>query len=172
MNKISKVSDFKKLSAGDEVQFSGAIYTGRDQAHKKLVEILKAGKKMPLDLRGKIIYYCGPTATRPGHKIGSCGPTTSQRMDKLTEPLLKAGLSAMIGKGRRAKSVRLACKKYKSVYFLSPGGCGALLAERVTSKKIIAFSELGPEAIQKLEVKDFPLIVAIDTKGKSIYSDL
>lgn len=161
-----------KLCFGDEVLLSGTIYTARDQAHKKLIELIKNKKKLPFKLKNQIIYYCGPTETPKGKIIGACGPTTSSRMDNLVEPLLKLGLAAMIGKGRRAKKVRDLIKKYKAVYLIAPAGCGALLAQKVLSKRLVCFKELGPEAIYKLEVKDFPLIVAIDSTGKSIYNDL
>ncbi|MCQ9205094.1 MAG: FumA C-terminus/TtdB family hydratase beta subunit [Omnitrophica bacterium] len=161
-----------RLKAGEEILFSGDLHTARDQAHQKLVEIIRKGKNLPLELKNEIIYYCGPTATPKGKAIGSCGPTTSSRMDDFVEPLLKKGLLAMVGKGRRSKKVREAIKKYKSVYFIAPSGCGALLAEKVVAKKLICFGNLGPEAIYRLEVKDFPLIVAIDSSGKSIYEDL
>ena len=160
------------LKAGQELFFSGLIYTARDQAHKKLIELIKKKKKLPFDLKDQIIYYCGPTGTPKGKVIGSCGPTTSSRMDGFVEPLLRKGLLGMVGKGRRSKKVREAIKKYKAVYFIAPAGCGALLAKKVISKKLICFRELGPEAIYKLQVKDFPLITAIDSKGKSIYQDL
>lgn len=161
-----------KLRAGDRVLLSGVIYTARDQAHKKLVELIKNNKKLPLKLKNQIIYYCGPTATPKGKAIGSCGPTTSSRMDEFTEALLGYGLIAMIGKGRRSKRVRDLIQKHKATYFIAPAGCGALLSRRVTSKKLVCFSELGPEAICRLEVKDFPLIVAIDTRGRDIYKHL
>ena len=148
---------------------SGVIFTARDQAHKRLIEAIKNGKKLPLDLRGQIIYYCGPTKTPKGKIIGSCGPTTSSRMDEFTPALLKAGLAGMIGKGSRAKEVINAIKKYRAVYFLTYAGCGALLTKYVKKAKPIAYKDLGPEAIYKLEVKDFPLIVGIDTKGRGIY---
>ncbi|MDD5583843.1 MAG: FumA C-terminus/TtdB family hydratase beta subunit [Candidatus Omnitrophica bacterium] len=164
--------DLIKLRCYQEVLFSGVLYTARDQAHKKLVVLIENGKKLPVDLKGTIIYYCGPTATPKEKLIGSCGPTTSSRMDEFVEPLLKAGLLGMIGKGRRSKRVRELIKRYKAVYFVAPAGCGALLAQKVISKKLIAFKELGAEAICKLEVKGFPLIVAIDSKGRSIYGDL
>jgi len=151
---------------------TGEIYTARDQAHKKLVDLLSSGRKLPLDITGKIIYYCGPTATPKGKVIGSCGPTTSRRMDKFVEPLLANGLVAMIGKGRRAPDVIKAVKKYQAVYLLAPAGCGALLAERVTAKELIAFKELGPEAIYKLTVDDFPLIVGVDSSGRDIYDKI
>jgi len=161
----------QKLRAGEEVLFSGYIYTARDQAHKRLVSLLEKGKKLPVDLNNQIIYYCGPTATPKGAVIGSCGPTTSRRMDEFVKPLLKSGIAAMIGKGRRSRGVRELIKKYKCTYFVAPAGCGALLAKRVFSKKLVCFKELGPEAIYKLKVVDFPLIVAIDSKGRSIYRD-
>ena len=161
-----------QLSAGQEVLLSGEIYTARDQAHKRLIALVTAGKKLPLDLKDKIIYYCGPTATPKGKVIGACGPTTSSRMDVFTPPLLDKGLAAVIGKGRRSKSVREAIKKNKALYLLAPAGCGALLAKKVVSQKLIAFGDLGPEAIYRLEVKEFPLIVGIDAKGNSIYEDI
>lgn len=157
------------LKAGDEILYTGKLYTARDQAHKRMVEAIKKGKKLPLDLRGQIIYCCGPTLTSKGKTIGSCGPTTSSRMDEFTPLLLKAGLKGMLGKGSRCQEVIKAIKKYKAVYFLTYSGCGALLSQYVKSKKLVAYPDLGPEAIYELEVKDFPLIVAIDSKGRSIY---
>jgi len=170
--KKTKTNALRTLKAGEEVLFSGYVYTARDQAHKKLVDLIEKGKKLPLDLNNQIIYYCGPTKTPEGKIVGSCGPTTSSRMDEFTEPLLKSGIAAMIGKGRRSKKVRELIKKYKCVYFAAPGGCGALLAKKVLSKESVCFKELGPEAVCKLKVKHFPLIVAIDSRGKSIYKDL
>jgi fumarate hydratase subunit beta len=164
--------DIKKLKAGQEISFSGLIYTARDQAHKRLVELIKKNRNLPLDLKGQIIYYCGPTPAPKGRVIGSCGPTTSQRMDAFVEPLLKKGLAGMVGKGRRSKEVRELIKKHKAIYLVAPAGCGALLAKKVKSKKLVAFAGLGPKAIYELEVKDFPLIVAIDSRGNSIYPDL
>jgi len=158
-----------KLKAGNEILLSGVIYTARDQAHARLVEALKHGKKLPFNVKGRIIYYCGPTRTPKGKVIGSCGPTTSSRMDEFTPALLKEGISGMIGKGERSREVRQAIKKYKGVYFLTHAGCGALLSQFVTSKTLVAYKDLGPEAIYQLTVKDFPLIVAIDAKGRSIY---
>lgn len=158
-----------KLKAGNEVLFSGTIYTARDQAHQRLVEAIRKRKKLPIDLKGAIIYYCGPTATPRGKVIGSCGPTTSSRMDEFTPALLKAGLLATIGKGARSQEVIQAIKKYKSAYFLTYAGCGALLSRYVKSAKAVAYKDLGPEAIYKLEVRDFPLIVGIDSRGKDIY---
>ena len=159
----------RNLKAGDNFLLSGFIYTARDQAHKRLVEALKRGEKLPINLRGAIIYYCGPTRTPKGKIIGSCGPTTSSRMDEFTLPLLKTGVAALIGKGSRSKEVKLALKKYKAVYFLTYAGCGALLSKYVKSVKVAAYKDLGPEAILRLEVKDFPLIVGIDSRGRSVY---
>ena len=157
------MKDFKKLKAGDEILFSGEIYTARDQAHKRLC------KKSPIDLKGKIIYYCGPTKTPKGKVIGSCGPTTSSRMDSFTPTLLKAGLKGIIGKGNRSKEVVDAIRKYKAVYFLAYAGLGALISRHVKSNKLIAYPGLGPEAVCRLEVKDLPLIVGIDSSGRSVY---
>jgi fumarate hydratase subunit beta len=158
-----------KLKTGSEVFLSGLLYTARDQAHQRLAEAIKKKKHLPFDLRGNVIYYCGPTATPKGKIIGSCGPTTASRMDAFAPLLLRAGLIGMIGKGRRAPEVRAAIKKYRGIYFLAPAGCGALLAGCVKSKKLVAYPDLGPEAIYKLEVKDFPLIVGIDARGNDIY---
>lgn len=162
-------SDIKKLKSGQEVLLSGIIYTARDQAHKRLGETIRQGKKLPLDLKGAIIYYCGPTKTPESKVIGSCGPTTSSRMDEFTPILLKAGLKGMIGKGKRSKEVIKAIKKYKAVYFLTYAGCGALLTKYIKKAKPVAYRDLGPEAIYSLEVKDFPLIVGIDARGNDIY---
>lgn len=168
---ITKKS-IENLKAGDDVLLSGVIYTARDQAHKRLAELIKNKQKLPFDLKGQIIYYCGPTATPKGKIIGSCGPTTSSRMDMFTEALLKEGLVGMIGKGGRSLKVVNLIKKNKAIYFIAPAGCGALLAEKVKHEKLVCFKELGPEAIYQLEVKDFPLIVGIDTKGRDIYKHL
>jgi fumarate hydratase subunit beta len=159
----------KNLKAGKEILYSGVLYTARDQAHKRLVEAIKKKKKLPVDLKGAVIYYCGPTRTPKGKVIGSCGPTTASRMDEFAVALLKAGVKAMIGKGRRSPEVIAAIKKYQAVYFLTYAGCGALLAKFVKKAKPVAYRDLGPEAILKLEVKNFPLIVGIDAKGGSIY---
>lgn len=157
------------LNTGDMIFLSGAIYTARDQAHKRLADAIKKGKRLPFDLRDAIIYYCGPTKTPKGKIIGSCGPTTSSRMDEFTPTLLKAGLRGMIGKGGRSKEVVAAIKKYNAVYFVTYAGCGALLSQYVKKATPVAYKDLGPEAIFKLEVEDFPLIVAIDSKGGNIY---
>lgn len=161
--------DFLRLRAGDEVLLTGEIYTARDQAHKRLVEMIAKKKKLPLDLEGKIIYYCGPTATPTGKPIGSCGPTTSSRMDRMTAPLLAAGVKGMIGKGKRSEDVRKLIKEHKAVYFLATGGAGAFLSKRVLVAEPVCFKDLGPETIYKLRVKDFPLIVGIDAAGRDIF---
>ena len=175
INKLKRKTEkynLRKVKSGKEILFSGLIYTARDQAHQRLIELISRNKELPFDFKNQIIYYCGPTATPEGKIIGSCGPTTSSRMDNFMEPLLTKGLLGVIGKGRRSKKVRELIKKYKGVYFLAPAGCGALLSKKVISRKLVAFGDLGPEAIYRLEVKDFPLIVAIDSCGNSIYPDL
>jgi fumarate hydratase subunit beta len=161
--------EIKKVKPDEGVLLSGIIYTVRDQAHKRLVEALKKHKKLPFDLKGQVIYYCGPTKTPKGRVIGSCGPTTASRMDEFTPALLKAGIRGMIGKGSRSKEVIGAVKKYKAVYFLTYAGCGALLSKYVTKMKAVAYKDLGAEAIYRLEVKDFPLIVGVDARGNSLY---
>lgn len=157
------------LKVGDEVWLTGSIYTARDQAHRRLLETIKKGKKLPIDLKDAIIYYCGPTKTPKDKIIGSCGPTTSSRMDAFTNLLLAQGLRGMIGKGSRSQEVKEAIKKYQGVYFITYAGCGALLSKYVKSVKTVAYGDLGPEAILKLEVENFPLIVAIDVNGGDIY---
>jgi len=147
----------------------GTIYTARDQAHKRLVSVIKQDQCLPFELKDAFIYYCGPTKTPKGRIIGSCGPTTSLRMDEFTPVLLAAGLKGMIGKGTRSQQVRDAIKKYKAVYFITYAGCGALLSQFVKQAETIAYSRLGPEAICKLKVRNFPLFVAIDASGRSIY---
>ena len=173
MKKIKTPLDkaqIEKLKAEDEVLLSGTIYTARDQAHKRLVEAIKLGRKLPIDLKGAIIYYCGPTKTPRGKVIGSCGPTTASRMDDFTPLLLRAGLKGMIGKGSRSPEVIKAIKKCQAVYFSAYAGCGALLTKYVKKAEPVAYKELGPEAIYKLAVVGFPLIVAIDSKGNNIYA--
>ena len=157
------------LKAGDDVLLNGVIFTARDVAHKRLHDLIAKGKPIPLNLKDACIYYAGPTPPRPGRAIGSCGPTTSSRMDPFTPELLKLGLAGMIGKGERSPEVKNAIKKHRAVYFLAIGGIGALLSTKVRSAKAILFKDLGPEAVYKLEVTDFPLIVGIDSKGKGIY---
>ncbi len=172
MLKITLPSEIKKikgLKAGDTILISGSIYTARDQAHKRLAEAIEKGRALPFALRGQVIYYCGPTPRPKGRIIGSCGPTTSSRMDAFTPVLLKAGIAGMIGKGRRAERVLEAIKRHRAAYFLAYAGCGALISGYVTKMELVAFGELGPEAIYRLEVRDLPLIVGIDTNGRSIY---
>jgi fumarate hydratase subunit beta len=156
------------LKAGDELLLTGTVYTARDQAHARMFEALSRRKKLPFDLQGAVIYYCGPTQTPPGKIIGSCGPTTSSRMDLFTPALLDAGLAGMIGKGARSADVSASIKKNRAVYFLTYAGCGALLQRFVRKATTIAYRDLGPEAIRRLEVERFPLIVGIDSRGKGI----
>lgn len=159
----------KTLAAGDEVRISGAIYTARDAAHKRLCELLEAGQPLPVALKGQIVYYTGPAPTPPGYAIGSCGPTTAYRMDRYTPALLDLGLKGMIGKGRRGQAVIDSIVKNTAVYFSAEGGCGALLANYVKTCEVVAFSELGTEAIHRLTVEDFPVTVFCDHTG-AIYS--
>lgn len=156
------------LKAGDEVLLNGYVYTARDQTHFRLMKDI-ADKRPPFDLKGQTIYYAGPTPARPGKIIGSCGPTTSSRMDFFTPALLQKGLKAMIGKGRRSEDVRRAIKKYKAVYFLAIAGAGAYLSKKIVEAKPVYYKDLGAEAIYRLKIKDFPVIVGIDSKGKSVY---
>ena len=160
----------KKLCAGDSISLSGIIYTARDAAHKRLIEALKSGRPLPFDIKGQTIYYMGPTPARPGQVIGSCGPTTSGRMDAFTPALLAAGLGAMIGKGERSAEVKEAIKKRRTVYFVTYGGAGALLAKTVRKGEVVAYPELGAEAIMRLEVEDFPVIVANDMHGGDLFA--
>jgi fumarate hydratase subunit beta len=159
-----------KLGAGDRVTITGVIYTARDAAHKRFVECIQNNRSLPVDLRGQILYYSGPTPTSPGKIIGSAGPTTSGRMDAYAPLLMeKTGLAGMIGKGNRSNAVIEAMKKYSCVYFAAIGGAGALLAAHIQKAEIVCFEELGAEAVYRLEVKDFPVVVAIDTSGNNLY---
>lgn len=157
------------LKAGDQVVISGTMYTARDAAHEKLMKSLDEGEDLPFDLQGALIYYVGPTPTREGDVIGSAGPTTSVRMDSYTPRLLDLGLLGMIGKGRRGDPVKAKMKEAGAVYFAAIGGAGALIKSSILSQEIIAYRDLGPEAIRKLEVKDFPVTVIIDAKGNDLY---
>ena len=159
----------KKLKVGDEVLLTGRIYTARDAAHKRIYECIKKKKKLPIRLRNNIIYYCGPAPAMPHKAIGSCGPTTARRMDGFSNLLLAKGLSGMIGKGDRSKETKDAIRKYKGIYFVTIGGAGAYLASKVKKARIAAYKDLGPEAIYEFLVEDFPVIVAIDSKGRDIY---
>jgi len=161
--------DVEKLRIGDRILINGIIYTGRDAAHKRLFDLLKEGKNLPFDIKGQIIYYVGPTPAKPGQVLGSAGPTTSYRMDAYSPALIERGLKGMIGKGMRSDSVKEAMKKYKAVYFAATGGAGALLAKRVERAEIVAYEDLGPEAIRRLVVEDLPVIVVNDVKGNDLY---
>ena len=165
---ISK-EDAKSLRAGDYVLLNGTIYTARDAAHKRMYEALAEGKELPLDWKGNVVYYMGPSPAREGRPIGSAGPTTASRMDKYTPQLLDLGLGAMIGKGKRSQAVIDAVVRNGSVYFAAVGGAGALLSQRIKSSEVIAYDDLGTEAIRKLEVRDFPVIVVIDSEGNNMY---
>jgi fumarate hydratase subunit beta len=162
-------ADVEKLKAGDKVLITGVMYTGRDAAHKRLFDLLKEGKPLPVDLKGQIIYYVGPAPAKPGKAIGSAGPTTSGRMDAYSPKLMEIGLKGMIGKGMRKKEVIEAMKKFKAVYLAATGGAGALLAKSVKKAQVVAYEDLGPEAINRLEVVDFPAIVVNDTEGNDLY---
>lgn len=167
------VSDetISKLRAGDRVFISGNLYTGRDAAHKKLIELVKEGKELPIDIKGQFIYYVGPTPARPGKSIGSAGPTTSYRMDSYTPTLHSLGLKGTIGKGSRSEEVKEALKKYKAVYLAAVGGAGALISKSIEGSEVIAYPELGPEAIRRINVKDFPCIVINDMHGGDLYEE-
>jgi fumarate hydratase subunit beta len=159
------------LRVGDRVLISGVIYTARDAAHKRLVEVIEKGGELPIDLKGAIIYYVGPTPAKPGQVIGSAGPTTSYRMDPYTPKLLEMGLKATIGKGQRSKEVKEALKKFKAVYFVAVGGAGALLSRRIKKAEVVLYEDLGPEAVRRLEVEDFPVIVGNDAFGGDIFME-
>ena len=160
----------KDLKAGDVVSLSGTLIGARDAAHRRIVDSIKKGVPLPFEIKDNIIFYLGPTPTPPGKSSGSIGPTTSARMDDLTEPLLKKGLRATIGKGKRSENIKKLFQEYKAVYFIAPGGVAAYLAQKVKSIKTIAYPDLGPEAIYELEVEDLPLIVAYDLCGGDIFS--
>lgn len=157
------------LEAGDIVYLNGEIFTARDAAHKKLVDLIEAGKELPFDLEGSIIYFVGPTPPKPGEPIGSAGPTTSYRMDSYSPTMLKNGSKGMIGKGKRNQAVKDACIEYGGIYFGATGGAGALLGKKITAAEVIAYPELGPEAVRKIIVKDFPVTVINDTHGADLY---
>jgi len=161
----------KDLRAGEKVLITGYIYTARDAAHKRMVEAMERGEKPPVDLKGQIIYYVGPTPPKPGQVIGSAGPTTAARMDRYVEPLLKLGLKGMIGKGNRSAQVRELLKKYRAVYFAAVGGVATLLRKHIKSSELIAYEDLGTEAIRRLYVEDFPVIVANDIYGGDIFEE-
>lgn len=159
----------KELKAGDMVYITGTLYTARDAAHKRMSEALALGKDLPIDVKDEIIYYMGPSPAREGRPIGSAGPTTSSRMDKYAPALLDLGLCGMIGKGKRSEEVKKAVIRNGAVYFAAIGGAGALLSKCITASEVIAYEDLGTEAIRKLTVKDFPVIVVMDCEGHSLY---
>lgn len=158
-----------ELKVGDEVQITGVIYSARDMAHKRMCEAIKAGKRLPFEVKGAAIYFMGPSPARPGKAIGAAGSTTSSRMDEFSPTLLAAGLKAMLGKGYRNQQVREALKKYKAVHLLTIGGAGALLSKFIRSCRVIGYEDLGTEAIRELVVENFPAIVAYDSEGNSVY---
>jgi fumarate hydratase subunit beta len=159
----------EKMHAGDSVELSGVMYVGRDAAHKKIIEALDKGDKLPLDLKGATIYYMGPSPARPGQALGSAGPTTSGRMDAYTPRLMDQGLKGMIGKGSRTQAVKDAIKKHKGVYFAAIGGAGALISRAIKKSEVLAYEELGPEALLRIEVEDFPVVVVNDMYGADLY---
>ena len=161
--------DAKELCAGEYVYITGTIYTARDAAHKRMYEALERGEKLPLDLENNVIYYMGPSPAREGRAIGSAGPTTSSRMDKYAPSLLDLGLKGMIGKGKRSQEVKDAIVRNGAVYFAAVGGAGALLSKTIVESEVIAYDDLGTEAIRRLKVKDFPVIVVIDAEGNNLY---
>ncbi len=166
-----KDEEISSLKSGEKLRLSGILYTARDAAHKRLVDTIKRGEELPVHLKGQVIYYVGPTPAPPGKVIGSAGPTTSSRMDVYTVHLLKAGLKGMIGKGSRSLEVREALKEFKAVYLAAVGGAGALLSQKIVSAKVVAYEDLGPEAIRKLEVQDFPVVVINDIYGSDLYEE-
>jgi fumarate hydratase subunit beta len=159
------------LHTGEKLLITGVIYTGRDTTHKRLIELIDTGKDLPFDIKGGIIYYVGPTPPKPGRPIGSAGPTTSGRIDAYAPRLIEQGLKGMIGKGMRSKEVRAAMVRYKAVYLGATGGAGALLSKRIKQAEVIAFADMGPEAIRRLEVEDFPVLVINDCHGKDLYEE-
>jgi len=165
-----KEEDILTLKAGEWVELNGPCYSARDSAHERIFESLKRGEKLPIDLNGAVIYYMGPTPTPPGRIIGSCGPTTSERMDPFTPKLLSLGVKGFIGKGKRSIEVRNAIKEYRGIYFVTVGGAGAYFSQRIKKAKLIAYEDLGPEAIYYLELSHFPVMVAIDSFGEDFFN--
>jgi len=167
---ITNSQTLKNLRAGQQILFSGEIYTGRDAAHKRMIELLEKGEPLPFDIKDQVIYYAGPCPAPPGKIIGSVGPTTSKRMDAYSPRLIREGLKIMIGKGERSQEVIAAIQQYNGIYLSAIGGAGALIAQCVKKSELIAFNDLGTEAIYKLTVEDFPLIAAIDSQGGNIFA--
>ena len=163
------IQQIPAIRAGENLLLSGTLFTARDAAHKRLAQLIADKKPLPLELANAVIYYCGPAPARPGDAIGPCGPTTSARMDPYTPLLLSQGVRATIGKGKRSAQVTDACRTYKALYCVATGGVAALLSRQVRRSEIIGFADLGPEAIWRLEVVDFPVIVALDTLGNSVF---
>ena len=173
MNKKIQVpllkEDIDELRAGDYVYLTGTIYTARDAAHKRMYDSMKKGEELPIELNGNVLYYLGPSPAREGQVIGSAGPTTSSRMDKYTPDMLDAGLKGMVGKGKRSKEVIEAMKRNGAVYFAAVGGAGALLAQCIKEAEVVAYDDLGTEAIRRLHIEDLPVIVVIDKEGNNLY---
>lgn len=161
--------DARKLKAGDSCLLTGVIYTARDAAHKRLCELVAEGKELPMEVKDAVIYFVGPTPAKPGEAIGSAGPTTSYRMDAYSPTMIEQGLTGMIGKGKRSEEVIAAMKKHGAVYFGAIGGAGALLSQCIKKAEVIAYEDLGAEAIRRLEVVDFPVVVIIDSEGNNLY---
>ena len=164
-------ADVESLKAGDRVRITGVLYTARDAAHGRLLPLIDAGKPLPFDVRGQIIYYTGPSPARPGHVVGSIGPTTGSRMDRYTPKLLELGLKGTMGKGHRSEDVKHALMRHKAVYFGAIGGAGAVLSRFVTKVEIVAYEDLGTEAIRRIEVENFPAIVVNDCHGGDLYQE-
>ncbi|MBN2515681.1 MAG: Fe-S-containing hydro-lyase [Deltaproteobacteria bacterium] len=161
----------EELNAGDLVLLSGDVLTGRDVAHKRLFDVIMHGEKLPIDLTGKIMFYAAPTPSKPGHPIGSIGPTTSSRMDQYAPKLIELGLKGMIGKGQRSSEVKEAIQRYTAIYFGAMGGVAALLSRYITKAEVMAYGDLGPESMMRLEVVNFPLVVVNDSRGRDLYED-
>lgn len=164
-------ADVERLRIGDRVSISGTIFTGRDAAHQRLTDLVRAGEDLPFDINGQIIYYVGPSPARPGRAVGAAGPTTSYRMDAYAPELIRLGLKGMIGKGARNQDVKEAMVRFKAVYFAAIGGAGALMAQAIKKAEVIAYEDLGPEAIRRLEVEEFPVIVVNDIQGNDLYEE-
>jgi len=163
--------DVGQLKIGDHVRISGVIYTARDAAHNRMIESLNKGEPLPIDIKGQLIYYTGPTPARPGRATGAFGPTTSMRMDPFTPPLLKAGMKACMGKGNRGPEVQQALKEYHAVYFMAIGGAGAMLSQYVKKLEVLAYEDLGTESLKRVEVEDFPAVVMDDCEGRDLLNE-
>ncbi|UCF85494.1 MAG: Fe-S-containing hydro-lyase [Desulfobacteraceae bacterium] len=164
-------ADIEPLQSGNRITITGILYTARDAAHRRLLELIKADKELPIPIEGQVIYYVGPSPAPPGRVIGAAGPTTSYRMDPFTPKLLELGLKGMIGKGRRSQEVKEAMIKHKAIYMAAIGGAGALMARAVKEARVVAYEDLGPEAIRELRVEKLPIIVVNDTRGNDLYAD-